>query len=954
MNIKAYALRALDAVVDEFWAEIAECLPDMCASAPSLRPRPAALSNARPPRPGARSEALYEDEGFVSRPLAALVASKVYYHLGELNDALTYALGAGELFEVSASSEFVDTLLGKCINEYCTQHVRLVEGRRPADGEMPADGEAVGSLDSRLTAIVERMFEACFEKAQSKQVLGIALEARRLDVIHRALTGTTLPGVDGESSLDAVLAAAAAAGPIAEGDAPDVEAMLEHCLNASKTAVTSRDWRSTLLRLLVAIYKRLPEPDYLGLCECLARLDDGEAVAATLEKLVEGSAEDFLVACQVAFDIAENGSQGLISRITNVTKPPAPAPPAASPAAAPTAAAPAVAGGDAPVPMETEAMAPAAEENPLVARRSKVVRILSNELPISLHLEFLCRNNHTDLAVLTQMKAAVEPRNALCHSAIVLAHALMSAGTTSDTFLRDNLEWLSRATNWAKFVATATLGVIHRGHTSQARQLLQPYLPTQGLSASPFSEGGALMALGLIHANHGADALDFLVEALRNAGSNETVQHGACLGLGLAGMATENAMLYDELKGVLYNDSAVAGEAAALAIGLVLVGSGSARAAEEMLAYAHDTAHEKIIRSLALALALLQYGREEAAEGMITQLLLDKDDILRYGGAYALALAYVGTASNSAIRRVLDVAVSDVSDNVRRAAVTAIGFILCNTPAQCPKVVGLLAESYNPHVRYGATMALGVACAGTALREATDLLQTMLTDPVEYVRQGALIAMAMVLLQSSPQGPESRVGAFRKQLEKVRVHAFHAPRLGGAGGPQLTRAACTQVISDKHEEPMTRFGAILASGIVEAGGRNVTIQLMSQRGMPPPPPPCARRNRDSPCSCGPFPLRRRRGRAQEACAHRGHGRLHQLLVLAPAHSFHLPRLLTDGAHRPQCGPQNAQVELPVQRAALHVRLRAADEGRHQDKDGQGAFTAKLHLPARALRGALLS
>ena len=30
-------------------------------------------------------------------------------------------------------------------------------------------------------------------------------------------------------------------------------------------------------------------------------------------------------------------------------------------------------------------------------------------------------------------------------------------------------------------------------------------------------------------------------------------------------------------------------------------------------------------------------------------------------------------------------------------------------------MVQLLAESYNPHVRYGATLALGIACAGTGL-----------------------------------------------------------------------------------------------------------------------------------------------------------------------------------------------------------------------------------------------
>ena len=38
---------------------------------------------------------------------------------------------------------------------------------------------------------------------------------------------------------------------------------------------------------------------------------------------------------------------------------------------------------------------------------------------------------------------------------------------------------------------------------------------------------------------------------------------------------------------------------------------------------------------------------------------------------------------------------------------------LCRTPEQCPSVVSLLSESYNPHVRCGAAMALGICCAGT-------------------------------------------------------------------------------------------------------------------------------------------------------------------------------------------------------------------------------------------------
>jgi 26S proteasome regulatory subunit N2 len=73
---------------------------------------------------------------------------------------------------------------------------------------------------------------------------------------------------------------------------------------------------------------------------------------------------------------------------------------------------------------------------------------------------------------------------------------------------------------------------------------------------------------------------------------------------------------------------------------------------------------------------------------------------------------------------------------------------LFRTPEQCPSVVSLLAESYNPHVRYGAAMALGIACAGTGLREAIALLEPMAKfDPVNFVRQGALVGFSSLLIR---------------------------------------------------------------------------------------------------------------------------------------------------------------------------------------------------------------
>lgn len=206
----------------------------------------------------------------------------------------------------------------------------------------------------------------------------------------------------------------------------------------------------------------------------------------------------------------------------------------------------------------------------------------------------------------------------------------MHSGTTSDVFLRDNLEWLGQASNWAKFSATAALGVINKGYFEHGMTILGPYLPAANGSDSTvpgadFSEGGALYALGLINAGCGSGRTveNYLRETLR-AVQGEVVQHGAALGLGVAGMGGKNAEAYDDLKQTLFTDSAVAGEAAGYAMGLIMLETADAACADEMLTYARETQHEKIIRGLAIGIAFIYYARQEEADETVKVLLAEK------------------------------------------------------------------------------------------------------------------------------------------------------------------------------------------------------------------------------------------------------------------------------------------------------------------------------------------
>jgi len=259
------------------------------------------------------------------------------------------------------------------------------------------------------------------------------------------------------------------------------------------------------------------------------------------------------------------------------------------------------------------------------------------------------------------------------------------------------------------------------------------------------------------------------------------------------------------LKNTLYNnvDSATIGEAAAYSMGLVMLGSADEVAIEEIVQHASDSQHEKIIRALSISLAMLMYGKEESADTLIEQMVRSKDAIMRYGGMFAIGLAYAGTGNTNAVKKLLSLAVLDVSDDVKRAALMNLGFVLFKTPKNIPETVRHLAESYNPHLRYGAAMAVGVGCAGTGLNEALKLLAPLTNDQTDFVRQGALMALALVFIQVT-EAQEPKVKTIKKLY--------------------------TKCIEDKHEEILCRMGAILGTGLINACGRNATISLMTRDG----------------------------------------------------------------------------------------------------------------------------
>lgn len=275
------------------------------------------------------SETLYEDESFPERQLAALVLSKVYYHLQEYNESMTFALDAGDLFKLDNQGEFEETIISKCIDTYInvsaarqavpgksqdstsltlsTSFAQETETQAKIAGltspttpfsqstlpsksllsrastnnlEAPVqEGTQLSTLiperlkHAALENVIERLFEGCLREGRYRQVVGIAIEARNLEVLRRVIKRAA----DDEKQ-SSWKQTEATAGP--------TEELMEYVLDICMGVVQERGLRTQILRLILDLLSDIPTPDYFSIAKCVVYLNQDEEASAMLKKLV--------------------------------------------------------------------------------------------------------------------------------------------------------------------------------------------------------------------------------------------------------------------------------------------------------------------------------------------------------------------------------------------------------------------------------------------------------------------------------------------------------------------------------------------------------------------------------------------------------------------------------------------------------------------------------------------
>lgn len=442
-----HALTKLLSVVDTLWHEVAEALPDLEAIAEGGVVAPTDDvdnddTNMATTDTTTANIAVYDT---LTRQKAAALASRVFFHLEEPRQALRLALESGnEYFNVLSPKDedeaYVERLVNAAIGEYVKKR------RAEFDGTTTAAKDEEEELDmDKLQTVVHLMFQRCYQDGQYGHALGVAFESMEknkvAEILERLLSSSSSSSTSSNSSED------------------EVVTTLKYALQSAQTLITSKNFRVEALTLVASTLEKLLQSkngDYSSsnskeaactLVLCRQILGDAEAVGRMITSLIDASTktneeggdndddDTALLGLQLCFDIVDSGDEAFVTKVAKCLP-------------------------KQEVVVEGGTDAETTTDTTTTTTRSAITwayftnahRVLTGGFTSELSLSFLYKNSNFDKRIMTNLKKALEERgmsrNSVLHNCAVTAHGYLTAGTTNDSFLRDNLDWMKKASNW--------------------------------------------------------------------------------------------------------------------------------------------------------------------------------------------------------------------------------------------------------------------------------------------------------------------------------------------------------------------------------------------------------------------------------------------------------------------------------------------------------------------------
>jgi len=332
-------------------------------------------------------------------------------------------------------------------------------------------------------------------------------------------------------------------------------------------------------------------------------------------------------------------------------------------------------------------------------------------------------------------------------------NAFVNAAFGRDKLMTDeDAKWIYKNKEHGMMSAAASLGMILLWDVNGGLTKIDKYL----YSKEEHIKAGALLAIGIVNSGVRNDCDP--ARALLSDYVNDPVammRVGAMLGLGIAyaGSAQEDLM---ELISPALEDPKASMEVigiAALALGLIFVGSAHGEVTQAILAALLDKDETSLqsshARFLALGLGLLYLGKQEVADVTLETLKALPGEAGRFASLTVELCAYTGTGNVLKVQKMLSICGEHGEKDALQQGVAVLGIAQVAMGEELGKQMALRAFDHllqygEPPVRRAVPLALGLLYVGHPTVTVMDTLSKLSHDQDAEVAMAAIFALGLI------------------------------------------------------------------------------------------------------------------------------------------------------------------------------------------------------------------
>ncbi|KAI8325921.1 26S proteasome regulatory complex, non-ATPase subcomplex, Rpn1 subunit [Martensiomyces pterosporus] len=343
--------------------------------------------------------------------------------------------------------------------------------------------------------------------------------------------------------------------------------------------------------------------------------------------------------------------------------------------------------------------------------------------------------------------------------ASTFVNAFVNAGYGTDKLMTtstDGNEWIYKNKDLGMLSAAASLGMIMLWDVEMGLNQIDKYLYINDSSI----KSGAILAIGMLTSSvhdETDSAKAILSDYITEESSHAIVKLAAISGMGMAYAGTNREDILELLLPIVSDTDVTIdiSSIAALSAGLVCIGSSNGEVTstilQAMMERMDSELNHKYARFMALGLALLFLGSQDASDATLETLKAIEHPIGKQASILVQVCSYAGTGNVLEVQKMLHICaehLGEKEDQLPQAfAVLGVGLVAMGERVGSEmslRTFEHLMHYGEPFVRRTVPLAIALVCASNPLVNVLDTLSKYSHDSDKAVATSAIFAMGLV------------------------------------------------------------------------------------------------------------------------------------------------------------------------------------------------------------------